>query len=80
MTEKEYLKAIQRGRIYQRELEKYVEKMVADVLAHEGIVLNEEYSTVFSLAQYLLIVGEKYSIYQWIKDTRMNYPESFKES
>lgn len=80
MNEKEYLKAIQRGRVYQRELEKYMEKMVADVLEHEGIVLNEEHCSVFSTAQYLLIAGENYSIYQWIEDTRNNYPECFKEA
>jgi hypothetical protein len=79
MTEKEYLRRLQSNRVYQRELEKYVEKMVSDVLKHEGIVLNEEHCSTFSVAQYLLIVGDNYSIYQWIKDTKENYPWSFKE-
>ena len=75
-----YEKRLQQNRKYQRVLEKYIEKMVQDTLAHEGIKLNEDVCDVHSTTEYLLIMGEEYSIYQWIEDTKKNYPECFKEA
>lgn len=79
MSEEQYKRILKNNRAYQRELEKYIQKMVLDVLEHEGLVLNEDECSVHSVAEYLLIVGPEYSIYQWIEDTKKNYPESFKE-
>jgi hypothetical protein len=80
MSEEQYKRILKNNRAYQRELEKYIQKMVLDVLEHEGLVLNEDESSVQSVAEYLLIVGPEYSIYQWIEDTKKNYPECFKEA
>ena len=77
--ESQYKQALTSSRKYAGVLEKYIEQMVLDVLEHEGLVLNEDECSVHSIAQYLLIVGPEYSIYQWIEDTKKNYPESFKE-
>jgi hypothetical protein len=79
LVDAEYKRILSANRKYQRELEKGLEKIVLDVLNHEGLVLNEEECNASSIAEYLLIAGEDYSIYQWIEDTRMNYPECFKE-
>ena len=78
MLSDEYKRIIKRNREYQRELEKYIEQMVLDVLEHEGIVLNEDECSAHSVAEYLLIVGPEYSIYKWIEDTKKNYPECFR--
>jgi hypothetical protein len=75
----EYKRILSDNRKYQRELERCLAKIIEDVLAHEGIVLNEDECSAHSVAEYLVIVGDDYSIYQWIKDTKMNYPECFKE-
>lgn len=75
-----YEERLQQNRKYQKVLEKYIEKMVQDVLAHEGIKLNEDVCDIYSITEYLLIMGEEYSIYQCIEDTRQNYPEFFKEA
>ena len=79
MLEEQYKKIIKRNREYQKELERYIEQLVLDVLEHEGLELNEDECTAYSVAEYLVIVGPEYSIYQWINDTRENYPECFKE-
>lgn len=67
---------------YTKSLEKFAEMMVADVLAHEGIVLNEDECTLSATVEYMMItntLGEHYSIYDWIKGTKENFPECFKE-
>lgn len=67
---------------YTKSLEKFAEMMVADVLAHEGIVLNEDECTLSATVEYMIItntMGEHYSIYDWINGTRENFPECFKE-
>jgi hypothetical protein len=79
LVDAEYKRILTANRKYQREIENYLAKIVEDVLAHEGLVLNEDECSAHDVAQYLLIVGDDYSIYQWIKDTKENYPESFKE-
>lgn len=79
MSEEQYKRILKNNRAYQRELEEYLQKMVLDVLEHEGLVLNEDECSARSIAEYLIIVGPEYSIYQWIEDTKKNYPESFKE-
>ena len=66
---------------YTKALEKFAKMMVADVLEHEGVELDEDECCLASVVEYLEIsnsFGEHYSIYDWIEDTRMNYPECFK--
>ena len=79
LVDAEYKRILTANRKYQREIEKYLAKMVEDVLRHEGLVLNDEECSATDVAQYLLITGDDYSIYQWIEDTKSNYPESFLE-
>lgn len=82
LVDAEYKRILSANRKYQREIEKCMETMVADVLEHEGIVLNEDECTLSATVEYMIItntLGEHYSIYDWIEDTRENYPECFKE-
>lgn len=52
-----------------------------DALDEAGLVLNEDEATVIDVLHYIEqrnAVGHKYTIKDWIRDTKANYPQTFK--
>ena len=54
-------------------------KMIRDVLDHEGIKLNTEFTDEFGVLGYLLACDEEYTIYDYIDETKERCPEYFKK-
>lgn len=49
---------------------------IKGILEQEGIKLVN--ITIEDIIEYLSFAPEDYSIYNWIEDTKVNYPEYFK--
>lgn len=46
-------------------------------IAKRGLKLNPEVIDIDSAAEYIASAGDDYSVDQWIKDTKANYPDHF---
>lgn len=56
------------------------DRMLESELDAMGLALNENELTSESVLEYIMMVregGSRYTLAQWVKDTKENYPESF---
>lgn len=49
---------------------------IKKALEKEGLKLSQEV-TIGDIMEYLEMAEDDYTIFDWIKDTKMNYPECF---
>lgn len=51
--------------------------LIKQIMEHEGLELNFEECNHEDIEYYLDYCSEGYTIYNWIQDTKENYPECF---